>query len=96
MEDVKSVEVKCTRLMTENGVTHSRTLKTLIKGNLNQNNMEAKLDGFRIYKIKERHEEHPHRDRKYTGPVYVMGLPGDIELFNEELEVLMIQATDPY
>lgn len=47
--------------------------------------LEAKLDGFRVYKIKDRLEKHPYRDRKYTAPVYVMGLPGDIDLFNEEL-----------
>ena len=58
--------------------------------------MEAKLDGYRIYKIKSRNEEHAYKDRKYVAPVYVMGLPGDVEMFNEELEVLMLQATDPY
>lgn len=61
-----------------------------------ETSLEAKKDGFGVYKIKNRGDEHPHRDRKYTAPVYVLGLPGDIDLFNEELKILMMQAHDPY
>lgn len=57
--------------------------------------MEAKLDGFRMYKIKDRHEVSPS-GRKYTGPVYVTGLPGDVALLNAELKKLQDEASDPY
>jgi len=96
MVDVKNVVGKCIKLQAQIGVMFLHILTTFIKGLSSQISMEAKLDGFRIYKIKNRGEEHPHTDRKYTGPVYVMGLPGDVELFNQELEVLMMQASDPY
>jgi len=46
--------------------------------------MEAKLDGFRMYKIKDRHDVSTS-GRKYTAPVYVCGLPGDVRLLNDEL-----------
>lgn len=96
MVDVKNVVDKCIKLQAQIGVMCLHILITFIKGLLSQISMEAKLDGFRVFKIKNRGEEHPHTDRKYTGPVYVMGLPGDVELFNQELEVLMMQASDPY
>ncbi len=47
--------------------------------------MKAKLDGFRVYKIKNR-KDNSTINRQYTAPVYVMGLPGDVELLNLELE----------
>jgi len=46
--------------------------------------IEAKLDGFRVYKVRNRDD--PAYDRKYTAPVYVIGLPGDIALLNRELK----------
>lgn len=46
--------------------------------------IEAKLDGFRVYKVRNRDD--PVDDRKYTAPVYVIGLPGDIILLNKELK----------
>ncbi len=46
--------------------------------------IEAKLDGFRVYKVRNRGD--PVADRKYTAPVYVIGLPGDIILLNKELK----------
>jgi len=48
-------------------------------------NLEAKLDGFRVYKIKNRGDIAPN-GRAYTGPVYVEGLPGDVALLNMELK----------
>jgi len=57
--------------------------------------MEAKLDGFRMYKIKDRHDV-SSTGRKYVAPVYVTGLPGDVALLNLELKKLKDQATDPY
>lgn len=47
--------------------------------------IEAKLDGFRVYKVRNRDD--PMGDRKYTAPVYIIGLPGDITLLNKELEL---------
>ena len=49
-------------------------------------NLQANLDGFRVYKIKNRGDECTKNGRKYTGPVYVLGLPGDVMLFNLELD----------
>ncbi len=46
--------------------------------------IEAKLDGFRVYKVKNRGDAGV--DRNYTAPVYVIGLPGDIILLNKELQ----------
>jgi len=48
--------------------------------------MKAKLDGFRVYKIKNRRDDSKLGHRKYIAPVYVIGLPGDVELMNLELE----------
>jgi len=48
--------------------------------------MEAKLDGFRMYKIKNRGDA--SGDRKYIAPVYVCGLPGDVAMLNKELKDL--------
>jgi len=45
--------------------------------------MEAKLDGFRMYKIKNRGDM--IGDRKVIAPIYVCGLPGDVALLNKEL-----------
>jgi len=46
--------------------------------------IEAKLDGFRVYKVRNRDD--PAYDRKYIAPVYIIGLPGDIALLNRELK----------
>ncbi len=45
--------------------------------------IEAKLDGFRVYKVRNRGDT--GGDRKYIAPVYVIGLPGDVDLFNKEI-----------
>ena len=47
--------------------------------------LEAKIDGFRCYKIKNRGDV-CNNGRKYIAPVYVIGLPGDVNLFNKDLE----------
>ena len=49
--------------------------------------MEAKLDGYSVFKIRERGLEGPE-GRHYVAPVYVIGLPGDVDLFNKELKNL--------
>lgn len=46
--------------------------------------MQAKIDGYRVYKIKNRGDVGSN-GRKYIAPVYVLGLPGDIDTFNEDL-----------
>ncbi len=53
--------------------------------------MEAKLDGFRVYKVKNRGDAGV--DRNYTAPVYIIGLPGDIILLNKELKDEEIAST---
>jgi len=59
--------------------------------------MEAKLDGFRMYKIKNRGD--PQLEmvngvaRKYVAPIYVCGLPGDVAAFNRELELESTEFT---
>ena len=45
---------------------------------------KAKLDGFRVYKIKSRGDL-CYNGRKFIAPVYVIGLPGDIDNLNDEL-----------
>jgi len=53
--------------------------------------MEAKLDGFRMYKIKNRGDLISSIDgvtRNYVAPVYVCGLPGDIAALNKELALM--------
>jgi len=44
----------------------------------------ANLDGFRVYKVHNRGDK--AGDRLYTAPVYVIGLPGDIDLLNKEMD----------
>ena len=48
--------------------------------------MKAALDGFRVYKIHNRGDPSGDNGRMYTAPLYVIGLPGDVDLFNAELE----------
>ncbi len=43
----------------------------------------ANLDGFRCYKVKNRGDH--SGDRLYIAPVYVIGLPGDVDLLNKEI-----------
>ncbi len=43
----------------------------------------ANLDGFRVYKVKNRGDH--SGDRLFIAPVYVMGLPGDVDLLNKEI-----------
>jgi len=47
--------------------------------------LTAKIDGFRCYKIKNRGDT-CNNGRKYIAPVYVIGLPGDVDLFNKDLD----------
>jgi len=54
--------------------------------------LEAKLDGFRMYKIKNRHDVSTS-GRKYIAPIYVCGLPGDVKLLNEELARMSTEFT---
>jgi len=53
--------------------------------------MEAKLDGFRMYKIWNRDDM--INGRKVIAPVYVCGLPGDVKLLNEELAKMSTEFT---
>ena len=53
--------------------------------------LKANLDGFRMYKIHNRGDESGTKGRVYTAPVYVTGLPGDIDLLNKELDALQPQ-----
>jgi len=46
----------------------------------------AKLDGFRVYKVRSRGDK--AGPRLYIAPVYVIGLPGDVDLLNKELAPL--------
>jgi len=48
--------------------------------------LEAKIDGFRCYKIKNRGDVCTD-GRKYIAPVYVIGLPGDVDNFNKDLKM---------
>ncbi len=48
--------------------------------------IEAKLDGYRVYKIRERGRTPIGEIRSYIAPVYVIGLPGDVILLNKELK----------
>ena len=45
----------------------------------------ANLDGFRVYKVKSRGDK--MGDRLYIAPVYIIGLPGDIDLLNKEMNI---------
>ena len=45
----------------------------------------ANLDGFRVYKVKNRGDK--MGDRLYIAPVYVIGLPGDVALLNKEIDI---------
>jgi len=44
----------------------------------------ANIDGFRVYKVKNRGDK--AGDRLYIAPVYIIGLPGDIDLLNKEMD----------
>ncbi len=54
----------------------------------------ANLDGFRVYKVKNRGDK--MGDRLYIAPVYVIGLPGDIALLNKEIEEKYEFKVDKY
>ena len=45
----------------------------------------ANLDGFRVYKVKNRGDR--AGDRLYIAPVYIIGLPGDIALLNKQIKI---------
>jgi len=47
----------------------------------------ANLDGFRCYKVKNRGDH--YGDRLYIAPVYIIGLPGDVEMLNKEMEPII-------
>jgi len=53
----------------------------------------ANLDGFRCYKVKNRGDEAAN-DRLYIAPVYIIGLPGDVELLNKEMETAIVLKPD--
>ncbi len=53
----------------------------------------ANLDGFRCYKVKNRGDSAAN-DRLYIAPVYVIGLPGDVELLNKEMETAIVLKPD--
>jgi len=47
----------------------------------------ANLDGFRCYKVKNRGDS--YGDRLYIAPVYIIGLPGDVEMLNKEMDTVI-------
>jgi len=47
----------------------------------------ANLDGFRVYKIKNR-KDVGATGKEYIAPVYVIGLPGDVDNLNKEIDAL--------
>ncbi len=49
------------------------------------NELIAKIDGYRVYKIRNR-GDNTNNGRKYIAPIYILGLPGDIDNFNLELK----------
>jgi len=53
--------------------------------------LEAKLDGFRMYKIHSRGDM--INGRKVIAPIYVCGLPGDVKLLNDELALMDTEFT---
>jgi len=55
--------------------------------------LEAKIDGFRCYKIKNRGDVCTD-GRKYIAPVYVIGLPGDVDNFNKDLKMSKGECLD--
>ena len=54
----------------------------------------ANLDGFRVYKVKNRGDR--AGDRLYIAPVYIIGLPGDIDLINKEFDVKQEKKIEAY
>jgi len=52
----------------------------------------ANLDGFRCYKVKNRGDS--MGDRLYIAPVYVIGLPGDVEMLNKEMATAITLTPD--
>ncbi len=52
----------------------------------------ANLDGFRCYKVKNRGDQ--YGDRLFIAPVYVIGLPGDVDLLNKEMDTAITLKPD--
>ena len=44
----------------------------------------ANIDGFRVYKVRSRGDK--VGDRLYIAPVYIIGLPGDVDMLNKEYD----------
>ena len=53
----------------------------------------ANLDGFRCYKVKNRGDQ--YGTRLFIAPVYVIGLPGDVDLLNKEMDTAITLKADP-
>jgi len=53
----------------------------------------ANLDGFRCYKVRNRGDQ--YGDRLFIAPVYVIGLPGDVDLLNKEMDTIITLKPDP-
>jgi len=52
----------------------------------------ANLDGFRCYKVRNRGDQ--YGDRLFVAPVYVIGLPGDVDLLNKEMDTIITLKPD--
>jgi len=52
----------------------------------------ANMDGFRCYKVKNRGDQ--YGDRLFIAPVYVIGLPGDVDLLNKEMDTAITLTPD--
>jgi len=52
----------------------------------------ANIDGFRCYKVKNRGDQ--YGDRLFIAPVYVIGLPGDVDLLNREMDTAIFLKSD--
>jgi len=52
----------------------------------------ANLDGFRCYKVRNRGDA--YGDRLFVAPVYVIGLPGDVDLLNKEMDTVITLKPD--
>lgn len=52
----------------------------------------ANMDGFRCYKVKNRGDQ--YGDRLFIAPVYIIGLPGDVDLLNKEMDTVITLKPD--
>jgi len=56
------------------------------------NKQFANLDGFRCYKVKNRGDK--LGEKLYIAPVYIIGLPGDVDMLNKEMETAIVLKPD--